>query len=123
MMQLELESHGTFLVGASKDDSCRCGPLYSSRQLWYKARVVTTPDKLNEKGFVIDWQDVNKYFKQMFSQELDTFPSCERIAVQACVDLVKLLDGRALELCVTIGGTKVPAGMSATWRKSGVRIL
>ena len=117
--ELNMEMTGrmevTVIPGA--DESCRCGPIGAPRNLAYRVIVTSAPDHLDANGFVIDWQVIRDWFDEAF-KNLAVFPSCERIACQACSHIVALLDDRALRVEVTIGSAATPAGMTAVWRRN-----
>lgn len=115
--ELELETTGRFEItlqdGANED--CRCGLPGSPRSLAYKVLIVSEPKFLDDSGFIIDWQIVRDYFADAY-RNLAVFPSCERIACQACSHIVALLHGRAQKVEVTVGSGATAAGMKAVWR-------
>ena len=117
--ELELETTGRFdvTVVEGADETCRCGPVGSPRNLAYKVVITSAPKFLDRQGFVIDWQDIRAWFNTAY-QDRAVFPSCEMIACEACEQVVKMLDGRATKVEVTVGSGAVPAGMKAVWRRS-----
>jgi hypothetical protein len=113
---LELETTGTFVIERAGDENGRCGLTGSPRILAFKVVVASHPSFLNEQGFIIDWQEIHDYFADTF-REVAVFPSCERIACQACTDIGTRLGHRCLGLEVTIGSGPTAAGMTAVWRR------
>lgn len=117
VQELELETTGSFEVGPSADDSCRCGKLTNPRVLQFKVVVTSCPAFLDESGFIVDWQVIHKYFAERWAEPGPAFPSCERIALHALQDIVRLIDGKCLAVSVVIGSGAVPSGMTARWRR------
>jgi hypothetical protein len=113
---LELETTGFFTVEETRDESGRCGLLGSPRQLAFKVVIESSPDFLNEHGFIIDWQEIHGYFERAFRAQ-DVFPSCERIACQACTEIADMLGHRCNSIEVTIGSGAKAAGMKAKWQR------
>lgn len=111
---IELETTGHFVVEAAVDESSRCGTLGSPRRIAYKVVITSAPEHLDANGFIIDWQEIRNYFVETY-RNVTVFPSCERIACQACTDIVERLGACCLALDVTIGSGERPAGMTARW--------
>jgi hypothetical protein len=123
--QLELETAGRFtltLHSVFATEEHRCGLQGSSRELAYKVCITSAPQYLDDNGFIIDWQVIRVYFAQEY-RDLAAFPSCERIALRACRDIVVMLGWRALVVEVTIGSGATAAGVKAVWRQSLERAL
>lgn len=118
--ELAIEMTGRFDVTLAPggDESTRCGPVGSPRNLAYKVVIHSSPEFLDEQGFIVDWQDVKMWFETAFTARL-VFPSCERIACEACTYIVGLLHGRVHRVEVTIGSGATPAGMKSIWRSGG----
>lgn len=112
--ELELETSGIFVVEVATDETGRCGLVGSPRRIAYKVLIKSAPDYLNENGFIIDWQHIRQYFADTY-RELAVFPSCERIACQACSDIAGMLGMKCHSIEVTIGSGERPAGMTARW--------
>lgn len=113
--EIELETTGYFVIESAGDETGRCGTLGSPRRLAFKVLITSAPEHLNEHGFIIDWQEIHSYFADTY-RELAVFPSCERIACQACGDIATMLGGKCSIIEVTIGSGERPAGMKARWR-------
>lgn len=112
---LKLERNGFIDVVATGDASRKCGPPGANR-LSYRVFVECPDDSLDQDGFLIDHNDLGKYFDEVWSKLID-FPSCERIAAKACRDIHDLMIERGSRPCgieVTVAAFG-QAGITATW--------
>lgn len=117
--EIELNTVGTFTVESANDETCRCGPIGTTRTISYRVLVVSCPADLDPRGFMVDWQDIDRYFTDTF-RHLDKFPSCELIAIQAVRDIVSLVGPeRCSAVTVIVGTGAIPAGMTARWSRPG----
>jgi hypothetical protein len=120
--EVELNTTGTFTVESANDETCRCGPIGTTRTISYRVLVISCPADLDSRGFMVDWQDIDRYFADTF-RHLDKFPSCELIAIQAVRDIVSLVGAdRCSAVTVIVGTGAIPAGMTARWSRVGRRI-
>lgn len=112
-MDLSMRRVGQFEVLWSDDDTTQCGP-YGTRTLAYDVRIEATEKCLDSQGFIIDNNEIDSYFKRRY-REVRKFESCERIAMVACEELRKMLNGRPIRsIEVTIAGSKL-ARLTAKW--------
>lgn len=112
-MKLTLQRQGTFSVGECGDDTTQCG-MRGTRRLNYHVSITSTEKQLDEHGFIIDNNEVQRYFDEKFYR-LDRFLSCEAIACQATQDLRTLVGRRR---CTSVTVTIAPgehAGLTAEW--------
>lgn len=110
-----LDTHGSWRVEHESDGHDRCGPKGVTRELDYRVKVSGAPALLDDQGFLIDWQDIRRYFIQKFTR-LGHFPSCEQIAVHAVRDIATdMLKGRCSAVEVTIGFHGGAAELTAKW--------
>jgi hypothetical protein len=114
---LELETTGTFTVVTDGDENGRCGLPGTPAVFQYRVVIVSSPEHLDEHGFVIDWQEVREFFRTAF-QNVSRFPSCEIIACHAVTGLRALLgEERCHTVEVTVGSGLHPVGMKARWAR------
>lgn len=110
-----LDTHGSWHVEHESDGHDRCGPKDATRVLDYRVKVSGAPALLDDQGFLIDWQDIRRYFVTNYTN-LGHFPSCEQIAVHAVRDIATgMLRGRCSAVEVTIGFHGGAADLTARW--------
>lgn len=113
-MKLTLARRGIFRVGECGDDTTQCG-LRGTRRLNYHVSITSTEKQLDRNGFIIDNNEIERYFYEKFAR-VDRFLSCEEIACQATMDLRKLVGARrCTAVRVTIAPDGIPAGLTAEW--------
>jgi len=94
------------------DDRNQCGSV-GERRIRYHVAIVGNPSNLNPKGFVLDNNEVQRYFDEKYSKVEGDLPSCELMAMEACEDLASR-SGCPVRVEVTVGGNP-EAGLTAFW--------
>lgn len=110
-----MTTKGSFHVEHESEAHDRCGPKGVTRQLDYTVTVTGAPASLDVQGFLIDWQDVRRYFAETYSR-VGHFPSCEQIAIHAVRDIAAMLPGRCGGVTATVGFHGGAAELTAVWR-------
>lgn len=99
-----LSRHGSFAVESPRRDS-QCGNI-GTDVLTYRVTVRGVEADLNASGWLLDNNDVPRYFQSRW-HSVDVFPSCERLARTACLDLADLIrsnGGNAAYIAVSVSG-------------------
>lgn len=109
-----LKTHGSWRVEHEHEAHDRCGPKGVTRQLDYTVTARGAPASLDDQGFLLDWQEVRRYFVETFSS-VGHFPSCEQIAIRAVRDIAAMLHGRCAGIEVTVGFHGGAAELTAQW--------
>lgn len=81
--------------------------------LHYRVLIETSPDHLDENGFIIDNNRVHDYF--LGHRFEDRFWSCEEIAMRACEFFVKHIAGLK-QIEVSISGNPNAAWLTSCWK-------
>jgi hypothetical protein len=120
-LSLVIERHGDFAVTFKGSNASQCGAL-GTQILRYVVRITGSEDHLTDQGFIIDNNDIHRYFVNTY-KDVQDFESCERIATKACRDFKAMFGVGPLsnvhvsEIAVTVGGSP-QAGITATWKNT-----
>lgn len=112
---LYLTATGSFRVLGAKHTNFRCGPHKMIRTINYTAKIGSRPDLLDERGFIIDWQDIFQAVAKRF-RYVGQFPSCETFASEILALVFSMLGSRCTSLTVDVGINGLPAHMTAEYR-------
>ncbi len=83
---ITLRRTGIFTVADECDDSNQCGMKRGQRKLDYEVEIITHSGALDDRGFVMENGDIQRYFDKTYGN-IRKFDSCEWIAVRAVLDL------------------------------------
>lgn len=111
---LYLTANGSFRVLSAKHTTVRCGPHKMMRTIQYTVKIGSRPDLLDNRGFIIDWQDIFQAVAKRF-RYVTQFPSCETFAQEILVLVFHMLESRCTSLSVDVGINGLPAHMSAEY--------
>lgn len=90
MQFMSLHRTGQFNVNLYAEDSTQCGFHRGDRTCFFDVRIDSTSDCLDANGFILDNNEVQKYFDRVYATA-EVFPSCELIALRAIADLRDLM--------------------------------
>lgn len=110
--KLTIERMGYFVVNPLAEQRDVCG-LPDNNVLHYKVSIDATPAQLDSRGFIIDNNDIHKYF--LGYKKTPIFRSCELIALDACNYFARKLKG-FVTIRVSISGNP-----QAAWLTSEIR--
>jgi hypothetical protein len=113
--QLYLTANGSFRVLGAHTTKFRCGPHKMIRTINYTVKIGSEPKLLDERGFIIDWQDIFQAVAKKFRYVGD-FPSCETFAAEILALVYGMLGSRCTSLTVDVGINGLPAHMTAEYR-------
>lgn len=111
-MTLRMTREGSFAYNPEARSAGHCGiPL--NLVLHYRVMIETSPDHLDENGFIIDNNAVHDYFlNHRFEPR---FWSCEEIAMRACEYFVRHIAGLK-QIEVSISGNPNAAWLTSCWK-------
>lgn len=118
-MDLQIQRVGRFRVNFKGPNTNQCGQKNVTRELRYKVEITGDDTVLDQQGFIIDNNDIDRYFQEKYGVEDGfEFQSCENIAQEACKAFRGRLGHRRglKKICVTVSGSDV-ASLSATWKR------
>ena len=110
--QMYLTANGSFRVLSARKTQFRCGPHKMIRTINYTVKIGSRPELLDERGFIIDWQDIFQAVAKKFKY-VDNFPSCEKFAAEILALVFSMLGSRCTSLTVDVGINGLPAHMTA----------
>lgn len=113
-MTLKMVREGEF-VAVWDDRDTGCGaPKVGPNVYRYVCEIDTDESNLDDRGFIIDNNDVHEYFEKRYRVPRQA-KSCELMAMEAVKKLRGLMPN-AQRIAVTIYGS-AKAGLTAEWRK------
>ena len=115
--QLYLTANGSFRVLGARKTQFRCGPHKMIRTINYTVKIGSEPKLLDDRGFIIDWQDIFQAVAKRF-RYVDNFPSCEKFAAEILALVYSMLGSRCTSLTVDVGINGLPAHMTAEYREA-----
>lgn len=122
-LTVSLNREGSFHVNCVGDDSTQCGIRGSTRTLFYKVFIRGREDCLTPEGFIIDNNDVQKYFEETYQHcDVETFPSCETMACRAVRSFHgmfgqgQLANVKVNHIRVSISGNPQAVNPTAEWQ-------
>lgn len=116
LLGITINREGQFSVRFTHSNENQCG-VAGTQVLNYKVKIVGDSEHLNDRGFIVDNDDIHGYFTRTYDRVRD-FKSCEHIAIEACKDLKNLCEdsgAKVYAVDVTISGNPL-AGLTASWR-------
>lgn len=122
-MKLTMNRRGEFVCNWSDtNNKCGVGPETAPKYSYHCH--IETADILGPHGFVFDQLKIDEYFQNKYNKQ-QSAKSCERLAVNACEDIKRMIENHMLghsgmsviyRIVVTIGlGDHGPAQMTAEW--------
>jgi hypothetical protein len=119
-MKLTMNRRGEFRCNWY-DTTNKCGVGPETNPNYQYHCHIETADILDQNGFVFDQLKIDEYFQQKY-RAIQSAKSCERLAVNACDDIKRMIENHMLmhsgmsviyRISVTIG--LGPAQMTAEW--------
>jgi hypothetical protein len=95
---ITLRRTGIFTVADECEDSAQCGRVRGQRKLDYEVEIVSHSGALDDRGFVMENGDIQRYFDATYGN-IRKFDSCELIATRAVLDLRGLA---GLDRCMNV---------------------
>jgi hypothetical protein len=115
MLVVAVDGKGQFAVELEQVEAYadRCG-IRPPDTIKYRVRI---EGAVSEEGFVIEIQDIPRYFKRLYEEQRKALHSCERVAIDAC-EFFRVRGYRAQRVRVEIEANTNAIGFaSAEWLK------